>query len=110
MTSQTGSGNPTPWHTDRWFVSPWNYLPEVTPGFAFPKRIQFHDVCLRDGEQQTGVEFTPKEKVKLATMLAEAGVHRIEAGMPAVSKYDAQAIKRRPPCRNGRSSTSSPSA
>ena len=26
-------------------------------------------------------------------MLAEAGVHRIEAGMPAVSKYDAQAIK-----------------
>ena len=93
MTSQNGSGNPTPWHTDRWFVSPWNYLPEVTPGFAFPKRIQFHDVCLRDGEQQTGVEFTPKEKVKLATMLAEAGVHRIEAGMPAVSKYDAQAIK-----------------
>jgi len=93
MTSQTGSGNPTPWHTDRWFVSPWNYLEETTKGFAFPKRIQFHDVCLRDGEQQAGVEFTPKEKVKLATMLAEAGVHRIEAGMPAVSKYDAQAVR-----------------
>jgi isopropylmalate/homocitrate/citramalate synthase len=83
----------TPWHTDRWFVSPWNYLDEVTKGFAFAKRITFHDVCLRDGEQQAGVEFTPKEKIKLATMLAEAGVHRIEAGMPAVSKYDAQAIR-----------------
>ena len=93
MTSQKGSGNPTPWHTDRWFVSPWNYLDEVTRGFAFPKRVQFHDVCLRDGEQQAGVEFTPKEKVKLATMLAEAGVQRIEAGMPAVSKYDAQAVR-----------------
>jgi len=93
MTSQKGNGNATPWHTDRWFVSPWNYLPEVTQGFAFPKRVRFHDVCLRDGEQQAGVEFTPKEKVKLATMLAEAGVHRIEAGMPAVSKYDAQAVR-----------------
>jgi len=74
-------------------VSPWNYLEETTKGFAFAKRITFHDVCLRDGEQQAGVEFTPKEKIKLATMLAEAGVHRIEAGMPAVSKYDAQAIR-----------------
>lgn len=93
MTNRKGNGNPTPWHTDRWFVSPWNYLPEVTQGVAFPKRIRFHDVCLRDGEQQAGVEFTPKEKIKLATLLAEAGVHRIEAGMPAVSKYDAQAIR-----------------
>src|SRR5512147_389932 len=93
MASPKGNGNSTPWHTDRWFVSPWNYLPEVTQGFAFPKRIQFHDVCLRDGEQQAGVEFTPKEKIKLATMLAEAGVHRIEAGMPAVSKYDTQAVR-----------------
>jgi isopropylmalate/homocitrate/citramalate synthase len=83
----------TPWHTDRWFTSPWNYLDEVMQGSQFPKRVKFHDVCLRDGEQQAGVEFTPEEKVRLATMLAEAGVHRIEAGMPAVSPMDAKAIK-----------------
>ena len=83
----------TPWHTDRWFTSPWNYLDEVMQGSQFPKRVKFHDVCLRDGEQQAGVEFTPDEKVRLATMLAEAGVHRIEAGMPAVSPMDAKAIK-----------------
>ncbi len=87
------NGKATPWHSDRWFVSPWNYLPDITKGFAFAKQVKFHDVCLRDGEQQAGVEFTPKEKIKLATMLAEAGVHRIEAGMPAVSKYDAQAVR-----------------
>jgi isopropylmalate/homocitrate/citramalate synthase len=74
-------------------VSPWNYEGEVTRDFAFPKQVRIHDVCLRDGEQQAGIEFTPREKVRLATMLAEAGVHRIEAGMPAVSKYDTQAIK-----------------
>ena len=87
------AANLTPWHTDKWFVSPWNYLPEVMEGAQFPKRVKFHDVCLRDGEQQAGVEFTPAEKVRLATMLAEAGVHRIEAGMPAVSPADARAIK-----------------
>ena len=91
--AQKSSISSTPWHSDQWFVSPWNYLQEVTRDFAFPPKVRFHDVCLRDGEQQAGVEFTPKEKVKLATMLAEAGVHRIEAGMPAVSKYDAQAIR-----------------
>jgi len=88
-----GSAGSTPWHTDQWFVSPWNYLDEATRDLAFPKRVRIHDVCLRDGEQQAGIEFTPREKVRLATMLAEAGVHRIEAGMPAVSKYDAQAIR-----------------
>ncbi len=82
----------TPWHSQKWFVSPWNYLDEVMRGAAMPKRVKFHDVCLRDGEQQAGVEFTPAEKVRLATMLAEAGVHRIEAGMPAVSPMDAKAI------------------
>ncbi len=85
--------NLTPWHTDKWFVSPWNYLDEVMQGTQFPKRVKFHDVCLRDGEQQAGVEFTPAEKVRLATMLAEAGVHRIEGGMPAVSPADAKAVK-----------------
>jgi isopropylmalate/homocitrate/citramalate synthase len=83
----------TPWKTDKWFVSPWNYLPEVTAGLHFPNKIEVHDITLRDGEQQAGIEFTRAEKVKIATKLAEAGVHRIEAGMPAVSPDDEAAIK-----------------
>ena len=49
---------PDPWKTDQWFSSPWNYLPEVTEGFQIPDDVQIHDVTLRDGEQQAGVEFT----------------------------------------------------
>ncbi|MGB9604547.1 MAG: pyruvate carboxyltransferase [Bryobacteraceae bacterium] len=82
-----------PWKTDRWFTSPWNWLPEVRLGMNFPATIKIHDVTLRDGEQQTGVLFRRHEKVAIARKLAEAGVHRIEAGMPAVSAEDEAAIK-----------------
>ncbi|MDR3270544.1 MAG: pyruvate carboxyltransferase [Peptococcaceae bacterium] len=81
------------WHTDQWFVSPLNYEPEVTKDFAFAPEIKFHDVTLRDGEQQAGLTFRKEEKIKIAEGLAQAGIHRIEAGMPAVSPQDAAAIK-----------------
>lgn len=83
-----------PWKTDRWFSSPWNYLPEVTEGFNIPDTVEIHDVTLRDGEQQAGVEFTADDKVRIAEALSAAGIHRIEAGLPAVSESDATAIKR----------------
>ena len=85
----------TPWKTDKWFVSPWNYEPEVVKQFSFPpaKKIKIHDITLRDGEQQAGIAYTLEDKMKIAKALAEAGVHRIEAGMPAVSKVDEAAIK-----------------
>ena len=83
-----------PWKTDRWFSSPWNYLPEVTEGFRLPERVVVHDVTLRDGEQQAGVEFTADEKLRIAEALNDAGVHRIEAGLPAVSPADEEAVRR----------------
>ena len=82
-----------PWKTDDWFVSEWNYAPEVTKDFKFAKNIKIHDVTLRDGEQQTGVILSKDEKIRIAEALAEAGVHRIEAGMPIVSPSDNEAIK-----------------
>lgn len=82
-----------PWKSDNWFVSPWNYLPEVTEGFQPPKQVKIHDVTLRDGEQQAGIIFTKDDKIRIAEKLAEVGVHRIEAGMPAVSPADESAIK-----------------
>jgi len=82
------------WHSDKWFVSPWNYNDSATQGLNFAKNIKVHDVTLRDGEQQAGLTFKADDKVRLAEALGEAGVQRIEAGMPVVSKQDEQAIKR----------------
>jgi isopropylmalate/homocitrate/citramalate synthase len=83
----------TPWKTEKWFTSPWNFAEEIVSSHNFAKQIKFHDVSLRDGEQQAGLVFTKNQKVELAEKLAEAGIHRIEAGMPAVSPQDAAAIK-----------------
>lgn len=82
-----------PWKTDKWYVSPWNYLDAVAGGFSFASQIKIHDMTLRDGEQQAGLELRRDDKIRIAEALAEAGVHRIEAGMPAVSKQDEEAIR-----------------
>jgi len=77
----------------KWWVSPYNLVPEVRNSFALPARVQIHDATLRDGEQTPGVVFSIADKVAIAEKLAEVGVDRIEAGMPAVSDQDFQAIK-----------------
>ncbi|MGH9108531.1 MAG: LeuA family protein [Acidimicrobiales bacterium] len=82
-----------PWHTDRWFTSPWNHDAEVAADYRFNDSLQIHDVTLRDGEQQAGVVFTADDKIRIAEALAGAGVHRIEAGLPAVSDEDRRAVE-----------------
>jgi isopropylmalate/homocitrate/citramalate synthase len=82
-----------PWKTDKWFVSPWNFNDAVRSQLNFAKQVKVHDITLRDGEQQTGVIFTKDDKVRIAEALAEAGVNRIEAGMPVVSPSDTAAVK-----------------
>jgi isopropylmalate/homocitrate/citramalate synthase len=86
-------GSQESWRAPGWFVSPWNYLPKVVETFTAPSNVRIHDVTLRDGEQQAGVLFRKDDKVRIAEALAELGVHRIEAGMPAVSKDDEAAIR-----------------
>ncbi len=83
----------TPWFSERWFTSPHNFSEEVRSQLRFPRQITFHDITLRDGEQQAGVVFTRDDKIRIAEKLAEAGVHRIEAGMATVSRADEEAIR-----------------
>jgi isopropylmalate/homocitrate/citramalate synthase len=81
------------WNTKDWRVSHYNFDSQARKGMKFPKKIKFHDLTLRDGEQQANLVFRKEEKIKIAQLLDEAGVDRIEAGMPGVSEEDAQAIK-----------------
>jgi isopropylmalate/homocitrate/citramalate synthase len=80
------------WKNENWWVSNYNFKPEVTNQYHIPQKVELHDATLRDGEQTPGVVLKPEEKIEIARKLAEAGVHRIEAGMPAVSDQDRKAI------------------
>lgn len=78
---------------NQWWVSPYNVRSEVLSTFQLPKTVAIHDATLRDGEQTPGVVMSIADKIEIAEKLAEVGVERIEAGMPAVSEPDFQAIK-----------------
>ncbi|MCL5069034.1 MAG: pyruvate carboxyltransferase [Thaumarchaeota archaeon] len=81
------------YRTENYFVSFYNYLDEVREQFKnLAPRVKFHDITLRDGEQQANVIFRKDEKVKIAQKLDAAGIDRIEAGMPSVSKQDEEAV------------------
>jgi len=77
----------------KYWVSPYNFEPEVRKSMDLPEKVEIHDATLRDGEQTPGVVFSIDDKVAIAQKLSEVGVERIEAGMPAVSPQDEQAIK-----------------
>ncbi|MDF2571525.1 MAG: 2-isopropylmalate synthase, partial [Sporomusa sp.] len=80
------------WQDEKWWVSPYNFTPEVLQQYKLPANVIIHDATLRDGEQTPGVVMSIEDKVEIAKMLDSIGVERIEAGMPAVSEADKQAI------------------
>src|SRR3990172_5021675 len=61
---------------------------------VYMRQIFICDTTLRDGEQAAGVAFSTDEKVNIARMLDEAGVHEIEAGTPAMGREEQEAVRR----------------
>jgi 2-isopropylmalate synthase len=57
-------------------------------------RIRVFDTTLRDGEQTPGASLTVDEKVTVAKQLARLRVDIIEAGFPAASPGEAEAVRR----------------
>jgi isopropylmalate/homocitrate/citramalate synthase len=81
------------WRSDDWWVSPFNYEPDVLDGLDLPEEVLIHDETLRDGEQTPGIVFRKDEKVRIAQMADDVGVKRMNVALPAVSPEDVEAVK-----------------
>jgi 2-isopropylmalate synthase len=57
-------------------------------------RVFIFDTTLRDGEQSCGCSMTVPEKLRMARKLEELGVDVMEAGFPAASEGDLEAVGR----------------
>lgn len=57
-------------------------------------KVLFSDTTLRDGEQMPGATLEPDDKLRIAKALEAAGVHSLDAGFPASSEQDVEAIRR----------------
>ncbi|MGC2603267.1 MAG: hypothetical protein WA384_18240, partial [Rhodomicrobium sp.] len=55
-------------------------------------RVLIFDTTLRDGEQSPGATMTHDEKLEVAQLLDAMGVDIIEAGFPAASNGDFEAV------------------
>ncbi|HLI91558.1 MAG TPA: 2-isopropylmalate synthase [Ktedonobacteraceae bacterium] len=58
-----------------------------------PAVVRIFDTTLRDGEQSPGATMTTQEKLQVAQQLVKLNVDIIEAGFPAASPGDLQAVK-----------------
>ena len=56
-------------------------------------RLIIFDTTLRDGEQSPGASMTSEEKIAIARLLEKMQVDVIEAGFPAASQGDFEAVK-----------------
>jgi len=56
--------------------------------------VKFFDTTLRDGEQSPGASMNTAEKLRLAIQLEKLGVDVIEAGFPAASQGDFDAVSK----------------
>jgi homocitrate synthase NifV len=63
-------------------------IEETTPEPA----VLIDDTTLRDGEQTAGVVFSNHEKIRIAKLLDEVGVHQIEVGIPAMGGDEQKTI------------------
>jgi 2-isopropylmalate synthase len=69
-------------------------VPRPAGPLAPPDKVRVFDTTLRDGEQAPGAGLTAAEKLEVARQLARLKVDVIEAGFPAASNGDFEAVRR----------------
>ena len=75
-------------------VSHYNFEEEARQALDLPEKISIKDGTLREGEQAAMSGFRLEEKIEIAQMLNEAGVHYIQVGYPGLSESEDRMISK----------------
>ena len=67
----------------------WSFESQFAPA---ARPVTLVDVTLRDGEQTAGVVFANTEKIRIACLLSEIGIHEIETGSVWICPEEREAI------------------
>ncbi|KAK1297448.1 2-isopropylmalate synthase A [Acorus calamus] len=71
-------------------MAPPPYTPNHIPDSSY---VRLLDTTLRDGDQAPGASMTPSQKLDVARLLSSLGVDVIEAGFPASSPNEFEAVR-----------------
>jgi isopropylmalate/homocitrate/citramalate synthase len=66
---------------------------DINKPYALDAEVGLYDTTLRDGEQTVGIVLEPEQKLAIARALSDAGIGRIEAGFPRVSREDYEGVR-----------------
>ncbi|MEM7323568.1 MAG: citramalate synthase [Actinomycetota bacterium] len=61
---------------------------------VWPSSVEIFDTTLRDGSQFEGIALTADDKLKIAALLDDLGVHYIEGGWPGANPRDDEFFRR----------------
>ena len=56
--------------------------------------LEIYDTTLRDGSQQEGISLTVGDKLRIAGLLDDLGVHYVEGGWPGANPKDDEFFRR----------------
>ena len=56
--------------------------------------VKIFDTTLRDGAQTEGISFSVEDKIKIAKLLDDFGLHYIEGGWPGSNPKDIEFFKK----------------
>ena len=57
-------------------------------------KLNIYDTTLRDGTQREGISLSVDDKIRIAQLLDEMGIHYIEGGWPGSNPKDAEFFRR----------------
>lgn len=77
----------------RYWNSKWNLHEEVLAQYNLPNKVSITDSTIREGEETPHVTYRLEDKIRIARLLDEMGVHEIDCGFASINQSHLDFLK-----------------